>query len=186
MQAELGKNELGGNELEEKWPVQKRLGQKQPVVKERMPALPDKAPEPTERFIGFLQRSKKYHDDWCRPIELMPVERQILAYQLDEFAAQRGIFSGASRTYCSGIIEDVDYLSYANDALIALGDEVDFRGLFEPYQLHGTDKQQRASVFRPSLLLGGSALIDEVVITETRLATLTIIDDGEPLACKRR
>ena len=80
----------------------------------------------------------------------------------------------------------MDYFSYANDALVALGDKAGYRGLSEPYQLHGTDKQQRASVFRPSLLLGGSALIDEGVITETRVATLTNIDDGEPLACKRR
>ena len=151
-----------------------------------MPALPDKAPEPTERLIGFVQRSKKYHDNWCSPIEITPVKHQILADQLNQFSVQRGILTRASRTHSSGIIEDVDYFSYANDALVALGDKAGFRGLSEPYQLHGTDKQQRASVFRPSLLLGGSALIDEVVITETRGATLTNIDDGDPLACKRR
>ena len=151
-----------------------------------MPALPDEATEPTERLIGFVQRSKKYHDNWCSPIEITPVEHQILADQLEQFATQRGILSGASRTHSSCIIEDVDYFSYANDALVALGDKAGFRGLFEPYQLHGTDKQQRASVFCTSLLLSGSAPIDEVVITETRVATLTNIDDGDPLACKRR
>ena len=96
-----------------------------------MRALPDKAPESTERFIGFVHRSKKYHDDWYSPIELTPVERQILADQLDEFAAQRGIFSGASCAHPSVFIEDMGYLSFANDALVALGDEGDSRGLFK-------------------------------------------------------